>query len=130
MSSSIPRVTILAFGITSFASGIASLVSPASMLEALDLPSGAIPAVKGNALAAVAMGIYYTLAAYQNNAAFFAATVPMRLLTAAVFWGQDWKAASIWEGAGAGLTAAALLSSWKPMRKSGGADGHRFGRRE
>ncbi|KAL7793061.1 hypothetical protein V8C37DRAFT_379163 [Trichoderma ceciliae] len=81
------------------------------MLESLNLPPGAMPAVKGNALAAIGMGIYYTLAAYQNNTAFFAATVPMRLLTATVFWGQDWKAASIWEGGGAVLTAAALFLS-------------------
>ncbi|KAL6690012.1 hypothetical protein J3F84DRAFT_390544 [Trichoderma pleuroticola] len=108
---SIPRATILAFGITSFISGWASLISPNLMIESLNLPTGAIPAVKGNALAAIAMGIYYTLAAYQNNTTFFAATVPMRLLTATVFWAQDWKAASIWEGAGAVLTAAALVLS-------------------
>ncbi|KKP02445.1 hypothetical protein THAR02_05456 [Trichoderma harzianum] len=108
---SIPRATILAFGITSFISGWASLISPNLMIESLNLPTGALPAVKGNALAAIAMGIYYTLAAYQNNTAFFVATVPMRLLTATVFWAQDWKAASIWEGAGAVLTAAALVLS-------------------
>ncbi|RFU76542.1 hypothetical protein TARUN_5706 [Trichoderma arundinaceum] len=107
--SPIPRATILAFGATSFVSGIASLISPALMIDSLSLPSGAVPAVKGNALAAIAMGIYYTLAAYQNNTAFFAATVPMRLLTATVFWGQDWKAASIWEGTGAVLTATTLF---------------------
>jgi hypothetical protein len=90
---------------------MASLISPSLMIESLNLPAGAIPAVKGSALAAIAMGIYYTLASYQNNTAFFMATVPMRLLTATVFWAQDWKAASIWEGAGAVLTAAALFLS-------------------
>ncbi|KAL7946131.1 hypothetical protein V8C42DRAFT_322566 [Trichoderma barbatum] len=108
---SVARLTILAFGVTSFVSGWASLISPSLMLETLDLPSGATPAVKGNALAAIAMGIYYTLAAYQNNTAFFAATVPMRMLTATVFWAQDWKSASIWEGAGAISTAVALFLS-------------------
>jgi hypothetical protein len=66
---------------------------------------------KGNSLAAIAMGIYYSLAAYQENRSFFKLTVPMRLLTATVFWGQGgmWKGAGLWEGVGAGLTGLALL---------------------
>jgi hypothetical protein len=57
------------------------------------------------------MGIYYTLAAYQENRPFFYLTVPMRLLTSAVFWGLGggWKIASFWEGGGAVLTAFALV---------------------
>ena len=58
------------------------------------------------------MGIYYSLAAYQENRSFFKLTVPMRLLTATVFWGQGgtWKVAGLWEGAGAVLTGLALLA--------------------
>lgn len=66
--------------------------------------------VTGNSLAAIAMGIYYTLAAYQENRLFFLLTVPMRMLTSIVFWNQagGWKMASVWEGGGAALTAFAL----------------------
>jgi hypothetical protein len=54
------------------------------------------------------MGIYYTLAAYEENTTFFILTVPMRLLTTAVFWNQGWRVPSVWEGSGALLTLAAL----------------------
>ncbi|CAN8096210.1 unnamed protein product [Discula destructiva] len=64
--------------------------------------------MKANSLAAIAMGIYYPLAAFQENQAFFIATVPMRSLSATVFWLPDWRAAAIWEGAGAALTGLAL----------------------
>jgi hypothetical protein len=65
----------------------------------------------GNSLAAIAMGIYYTLAAYQENRTFFYLTVPMRLLTSLVFWrqGGEWKIAGAWEGGGALITAGALM---------------------
>jgi hypothetical protein len=106
--------TILAFGITAFLSGTYSLLFPESSLSNFSLPASALPAAQGNALAAIAMGIYYTLAAVQENRAFFAATVPMRLLTATVFWAQGgrWKVASLWEGIGAGLTGLMLLLEW------------------
>jgi hypothetical protein len=57
------------------------------------------------------MGIYYTLAAFQENRTFFYLTIPMRMLTSMVFWhqGGDWKLASGWEGGGAILTAVALM---------------------
>lgn len=66
--------------------------------------------VKGNSLAAIAMGIYYMLAASQENRLFFLLTVPMRMLTSIVFWNQggSWKMAGVWEGGGAALTAFAL----------------------
>lgn len=103
--------TILAFGVTSFLTGGYTLVSPSSVQSTLELPPSSLPATRGNGLAAIAMGIYYTLAAVQENRAFFVATVPMRLLTATVFWGQGggWRAASAWEGIGAVLTGVAML---------------------
>lgn len=57
------------------------------------------------------MGIYYTLAAYQENRTFFFLTVPMRMLTATVFWSQGgaWKLAGMWEGGGAVVTGLALV---------------------
>lgn len=56
------------------------------------------------------MGLYYTLAAYQNNTTFFKLTVPMRLLTTIVFWtqGGPWRMPAAWEGLGAISTGLAL----------------------
>jgi hypothetical protein len=73
--------------------------------------SGKLIVYKGNALAAIGMGIYYTLAAAQENRTFFKLTVPMRMLTSVVFWGQGggWRIAGLWEGGGAVLTAVALI---------------------
>ncbi len=47
---------------------------------------------------------------YQDNQLFFAMTVPMRLLTATVFWssGGPWRLPALWEGLGAVSTALAL----------------------
>lgn len=102
------RITIAAFGFSSFAAGIFTLCDPSPSLKILDLPPAALPAARGNALAAIAMGIYYTLAAYQDNVTFFKWTVPMRLLTTTVFWAQGWYTASLWEGAGALSTTLGL----------------------
>lgn len=106
--------TILGFGATCFITGGYTLLFPSAVSSALSLPPSALPAVRGNGLAAIAMGIYYTLASVQENRLFFAATVPMRLLTATVFWfqGGRWKTASLWEGIGAALTASTLLLEW------------------
>jgi uncharacterized membrane protein len=76
-------------------------------------------------LASIAMGVYYNLAAYQNNRAFYALSVPMRTLTAIMFWGQGrvWNMASIWEGGSAALTGLALL--WESKRRKEGGKGVR-----
>lgn len=80
------------------------------MLSTLSLPNASPPALRANALAAVAMGIYYTLAFVQDNRAFFAATVPVRMLTAAVLGmqGGTWLYVALWEGIGAGFTGVML----------------------
>ncbi|KAH8770235.1 hypothetical protein F5882DRAFT_411755 [Hyaloscypha sp. PMI_1271] len=103
--------TIYAFGATALAAGCWHLASPESAAQALGMQEGCVGAVNGNSLAAIAMGIYYALAAYQENRAFFYLTVPMRLLTSTVFWrqGGQWKMAGLWEGGGAVLTAVALM---------------------
>ncbi|MCJ1381129.1 hypothetical protein MMC17_004238 [Xylographa soralifera] len=108
---SISSLSIYLFGVTAFVAGATHLLSPETALSALDLPASALPAVNGNSLAAIAMGIYYTLAAWQNNRTFYIMTVPMRSLTAAVFWAQggSWRSAAVWEAAGALLTATALV---------------------
>ncbi|GAW25102.1 putative mfs multidrug protein [Rosellinia necatrix] len=102
-------ITIYAFGITALLAGISSLVDPASLASQLNFPLACTPVARGNALAAIAMGLYYSLAAYQENTTFFIATVPMRLLTTTVFFSQGWTVPAVWEGAGAVVTGAALL---------------------
>ncbi|KAJ7366990.1 hypothetical protein DFH08DRAFT_948980 [Mycena albidolilacea] len=106
-------LTIYLFGATAFLAGALDLLEFPSSLNVY-VPADCLPAAAGNSLAAVAMGIYYTLAAYQENRKFFIATVPMRCLTAVVFWRQAWIAPAVWEGTGAVLTALAL---WMGSRK-------------
>lgn len=128
---SLTSKTVFAFGFTAFLAGLHNLISTQSALATFNQPASATPLINGNALAAIAMGIYYSLAAYQENFAFFVCTVPMRLLTTFIFWThndgvQAWRLAAIWEGAGAVLTAAALVwdiradrwSGWKGTGKS------------
>lgn len=103
---SISALTIYLFGATAFGAGVHALV----------FSGPTTPEMKANSLAAIAMGIYYPLAAYQENRAFFIATVPIRSLSATVFWQQGWLEAAVWEGAGAALTASALL--WQAWRES------------
>lgn len=99
-------LTIYLFGGTAFGAGVYTLL----------FTSPTTPEMKANSLAAIAMGIYYPLAAYQENRAFFIATVPMRSLSATVFWRQGWVEAAVWEGAGAALTGLALM--WQAWRES------------
>ncbi|KAK2789419.1 hypothetical protein FQN51_002701 [Onygenales sp. PD_10] len=109
-------ITIYTFGLSSLILGIHNLLHPATILASLHLPPTVLPSSNANSLAAIAMGLYYTLAAYQRNKSFYALTVPMRLLTTTVFWnqapvgveGDGWRAAALWEGGGAVVTGLAL----------------------
>jgi hypothetical protein len=118
-------LTIYLFGFTALAAGLNSLLSsfltPESGLASFSLPASALPAMQGNALAAIAIGLYYSLAAYQENRAFFIATVPMRLLSAIVFGRYQgvWKIASLWEVFGAILTLGALIMTKERKRTKG-----------
>lgn len=111
MLSSYTSYTMLAFGVSAFITGTHLLIWPQSFLSSFSLPAAAEPLVYGNALAAIAMGIYYTLSAVQENRAFYVASVPMRLLTTGVFGfqGGPWIVPSLWEGIGALATGFALL---------------------
>lgn len=110
---SLSAITIALFGVTALFAGISTLLSPTLSLSTFNLPESARPAVLGNGLAAFAMGQYYILAAFQENKTFFMLTIPMRGLTALVFWGQGgpWKIPAIWEAVAAVVTAVAL--SWE-----------------
>ena len=104
----ISRLSILGFGITAFVAGVFTLANPESAIEQLDLHLKSIPSIRANGLASFAMGLYYTLAAYQNNDAFFKLSALMRMGTAYVFWKQDWIGPAIWEGGSAVVTALVL----------------------
>ncbi|KAJ7046375.1 hypothetical protein C8F04DRAFT_1064105 [Mycena alexandri] len=108
---SLAAFSIYGFGLTSFVAGVFALLDPASSAAQIGIPSISIPAARGNSLAAVGMGIYYTLAAYQEDGTFFMLRVPMCQLTTAVFWNQGWKVPAIWEGSGALLTLGPLTLS-------------------
>jgi len=69
------------------------------------------------------MGLLYIIAGMQNNRSVAIATIPLRLLTAAVFWLQsgdsmavfvessasNWKVTSFFEGVGGLLTGLAMV---------------------
>ncbi|PGH03577.1 hypothetical protein GX51_04003 [Blastomyces parvus] len=109
-------LTIYLFGLSALVLGIHNLLHPDTALTSLSLPASSLPTINATSVAAVAMGLYYTLAAYQRNRPFYALTVPMRLLTAGVFWnqappgvsGRGWRTAALWEGGGALVTGLAL----------------------
>jgi hypothetical protein len=115
------------FGLTALLAGIFNLLSPEAALSTFSLPSGALPAMNGNSLAAIAMGLYYSLAAWQGNRTFYVLSVPMRCLTAFVFWGQggQWRIASGWEGGGALMTGMGL--AWEEW---GGRGSEGVGKRD
>jgi hypothetical protein len=116
--------SIYLFGITAFAAGLVNLLYPQHALASLALPNtkDVQPASDAMALAAIGMGIYYSLAAYQENRSFFTLTVPMRLLTTMVFWGHGgpWRTPASWARSGAVLTGIALvyegIQKQKPKR--------------
>lgn len=65
------------------------------------------------------MGIYYTLAFVQDDRTFFAATIPIRMLTAAVLGmqGGAWLYVALWEGIGASFTGVILALEGFQSRK-------------
>lgn len=110
-----PALTIALFGLAALFNGLFALFSPSTSLQFLQLPSTALPPVYASNIALAAVGVYYLLAAYQENKAFFIATVLMRSMTAVAFWTLcQWRTVAIWEGSGAAITAAALL--WEVMQ--------------
>jgi hypothetical protein len=108
---SIAAFTIHLFSTIAFISGIAGLLNPSFNLEQLDLPAAAAPAIQASSLGAVAIGIFYILAAFQENRAFFKLTLLTRTLTAiwAMRVGGRWTVLGMVEGLGALVTAGALV---------------------
>ena len=121
-------LTIALFGLTALISGLMTLISPSTFfpipppttLPPTNLPtnlrpppptqsSPCLPSIYGNGLAATAMGLYYLLAAWQENRLFFLATVPMRVVSGVVFWRVGLRGVGVWEGGGAVLTVGVMV---------------------
>lgn len=111
---SIAALTIYAFGISALNHGVGNLLSPRKALATKQLPDSALPALNGFSVAIIGIGIYYCLAAYQENRTFFALTLA-RLVSARIFWAQGpaWRVIATWEGISALLTALALAWEWR-----------------
>ncbi|RGP77035.1 hypothetical protein FLONG3_4864 [Fusarium longipes] len=103
-------ITIFIFGLSAFNHGVGNLISPQKALAVKQLPESALPALNGFSVAIIGIGIYYMLAAYQDNHTFFALTLA-RFISARIFWvqGPAWRVIATWEAVSAGLTAAALV---------------------
>ncbi|WP_201258864.1 hypothetical protein [Streptomyces thermolilacinus] len=114
------------FGLLAAALGAVGLAAPDALLSVMGfdpVPDGARAAgdhtlvfLTASSMAAVNMGVYYVLAALSDWRAFYAWTVPFRLLTCAVFTAAvvagrapaGFLGVGLWEGAGAAATWAAL----------------------
>ena len=112
MAPTLAALSLYLFGITALLAGIITLVNPSTRAAGLCESADA-----GNALAAIAMGLYYPLAAYQENRHFFLISVPMRTLSTIVFWRYGRADVAAWEGLGAALTAIALMVGGRPNGK-------------
>jgi hypothetical protein len=107
---SLAAITIYIFGLSALNHGVNNLFTPQKALAAKRLPESALPALNSFSVAIIGIGIYYCLAAYQENRAFFVMTLA-RFISATIFWyqGPAWRVISVWEGVSAALTGAALL---------------------
>lgn len=107
---SLTAITIYIFGLSAFNHGVQNLLSQRKALASKQLPEAALPALNGFSVAIIGIGIYYCLAAYQENRAFFAMTLA-RFISATIFWyqGPAWRVIATWEGFSAALTGLALL---------------------
>ncbi|QSS65398.1 hypothetical protein I7I51_06241 [Histoplasma capsulatum] len=79
-------LTIYLFGLSTLHLGIYNYLHPRNALTSLDLPLSSLHSINATSTATIAMGLYYTLAAYQWNSVFYMLTALMRLLTTSVFW--------------------------------------------
>lgn len=60
----------------------------------------------------IAVGVYYNMAAYQENRLFFWTTVGTRACAALIFWNQPgWRHIALLDSGSAFVTALTLLSS-------------------
>ena len=119
-------ITMVVFGAIALVLGLVGLIYPEATLKTLDFPVLARAArppedytltfLTASSMAAVNMGAYYMLAAWTGLRAFYAWTVPFRVLTFAVFTlavvrgiaPAGFLGVGVWELAGAAATGVAL----------------------
>ncbi|KAE8167998.1 hypothetical protein BDV40DRAFT_252253 [Aspergillus tamarii] len=88
MRSQVPQYLFGLQSLPLLASGLYTLLSPASAARSQHLPlkdvsTGTIQAMS---LSSLTLGTFYAIAAYQNNISLMVATIPGRLLAAVVFY--------------------------------------------
>lgn len=107
---SLAALTIYLFGASAFHHGVSNLLSPKRALASKRLDEASLPALNGFSVAIIGIGIYYMLAAWQENRTFFAMTL-LRFVSAAIFWrqGPAWRTIATWEAFSAVLTGFTLM---------------------
>ena len=102
-------ITVYLFGASVVYQGASILFAPRRALAAKGLPESALPSLNAFSVAASGIGLFYILAAYQENKIFFAFSL-LRLPAAVIFWAQGpgWHAMATWEALSTLLTAGAL----------------------
>ncbi|KAF2744577.1 hypothetical protein M011DRAFT_470426 [Sporormia fimetaria CBS 119925] len=103
------------FGWSALTTGVLTLLRPSLTTVHLCLPLEAEPAVVASGLAAIAMGVFYILAAVQENRAFFYLSLCTRGLTTCVMYnvGGRWMQVAVWEGFGVlGTLGAMAWERW------------------
>ncbi|KAH6634384.1 hypothetical protein B0J18DRAFT_17553 [Chaetomium sp. MPI-SDFR-AT-0129] len=102
-------ITIYIFGATAIYQGASILLAPRHALAAKQLPESARPALTSFGVTISGLGIFYTLAAYQENRTFFALTL-FRIPAAIIFGAQGpgWRPMAVWEVFATLATAASL----------------------
>ena len=112
--------TVFVFGIYVVGVGLATMLAPDVILRIIGVPTTDEPWVHLVGYLAVVIGCYYLVAGRSEAAAFFRATVPVRLVSAAVFVGV----AVLWEYWAIMLFAvpdlAGALWTWSVMRRQPG----------
>jgi hypothetical protein len=103
-------ITAYLFGVSAIYEGATILLAPRRGLAAKQLPEAALPSLNAFSVAVTGIGMFYLLAAYQENKIFFLFSL-FRLPAAAIFaaQGPGWRPRAIWEGVATLLTAVALV---------------------
>ncbi|KAJ5771174.1 uncharacterized protein N7511_003225 [Penicillium nucicola] len=90
-----------------------TMINPSAASNLPDSPLGGIPdhTVQAMGLTSLALGTFYTIAAYQRNIPIMVASLPGRLIGALVFYrnGGAWGKVAVWEASMGVLTGVALI---------------------
>lgn len=120
---SLTSKTVVVWGVICLLRSITYILLPTTILNHFALPLSASAMSNEAGQRGVTTGVLYIMGGLQDNKPLAMATVPLRLLGAAIFWLQsghdagvfvqsnasNWRVASAWEGVGALATALALV---------------------